>query len=205
MKVILLEDVYKHGVAGEVVNVAPGFARNYLIPRGLAVKSSPGMLRQLENLRKRAASRRTEREQEFGKIAEQIEGVVLYFGVKASETGKLYGSVTQADIVGQLQAETGFEFDRRRVGDKPLRELGEFMVPVRLDAGLNPQVKVVIFREGDDPRLKEVVEAEEGEQVEAAVEGEELTAEFELEAEIESEADIEPEAEIEPDTAEEED
>lgn len=152
MKVILMQDVYKKGVAGEVVEVAPGYARNFLIPRGMAVKATPGAMRAAENLRKQAVVRRAERDQEFSKLAEQIKEIQLYFGVRAGETGKLYGSVTPGDITDMVKSEYGLELDRRRVGDHPLRELGEFMVPVRLEAGLAPQMKVVIFREGQDPR-----------------------------------------------------
>lgn len=165
MKVILLQDVYKKGVAGEEIDVAPGYARNYLIPKGLAVKSTPGMRRQLENLRKSAEARRAEREREFSRIAEQIAGLTLYFPVKAGETGKLYGSVTPADIAERLTQELGVEIDHRHVGDRPLRELGTFTVPVRLEANLAPTVKVVVHREGEDPRTTEAPE-------EAAVEEE---------------------------------
>lgn len=169
MKVILLQDLYKKGVAGEVVDVAPGFARNYLIPRGIAVKATPGALRQAENLRKQAAIRRAEREHEFGKLAEQIEGLKLYFSVKAGERGKLYGSVTPADIAEKLKEQLGLEIDRRRIGDRPLRELGEFAVPVRLDAGLAPQLKVIVFREGHDPREAAPSQAVEAQVDEGAV------------------------------------
>src|SRR5574341_1248299 len=93
MKVILLEDVYKHGVAGEVVNVAPGYGRNYLLPRRLAVKATPGLMRQYENLRKQADMRRAERQKEYHALAEQIGQLELLFGMKAGEGGKLYGSV----------------------------------------------------------------------------------------------------------------
>ncbi|MBN1429623.1 MAG: 50S ribosomal protein L9 [Anaerolineae bacterium] len=160
MKIILLQDVYKKGVAGEVVNVAPGFARNYLIPRGMAAKATPGALRKTENLSKQSVVRRAERDKEFGAIADKIKSLKLYFSVKAGETGKLYGSVTPADIAEQLKQEIGLDIDRRRVGDRALRELGEVSVPVRLDAGLVPSVQVVIYREGHDPRLEAAAEAE---------------------------------------------
>ncbi len=176
MKVILIQDVYKKGVAGEVVEVAPGYARNFLIPRGMAMKATPGALRQYENLRNNAVMRRAEREKEFSQIAEQLQDVVLYFAVRAGETGKLYGSVTPGDIVEQLRAERGLEIDRRRVGDRPLRELGEFAVPVRLDAGLAPQIKVVVFREGHDPREGAPIEtAQPDAEVESAPEVESAT------------------------------
>jgi len=160
MKVILMQDVYKKGVAGEIVEVAPGYARNFLIPQGMAMKATPGAMRQHENLRKNATMRRAERDKEFTQIAEQLQGVALYFGVRAGETGKLYGSVTPGDIAEQLKVERGIEIDRRRIGDRSIRELGEFAVPVRLDATLAPQIKVVVFREGHDPRAGQAVEAE---------------------------------------------
>jgi large subunit ribosomal protein L9 len=192
MKIILLQDVYKKGVAGEVVNVAPGFARNYLIPRGMASKATPGALRKSENLTKQADIRRAERDKEFGVIAEKVQSLRLYFGVKAGESGKLYGSVTSAEIAEQLKQELGLDIDRRRIGDQPLRELGEISVPVRLDAGLVPHVQVVVYREGHDPR--QMTEAE------AAAE-----AEFLAEAETEYEYEYEPEAEAEELVAESDD
>jgi len=212
MKVILLEDVYKQGVAGEVVNVAPGYARNYLIPKRLAVKVTPGALRQSETLRQHVEVRRAEKEEKFSKIGEQVEGLTLYFGVKASETGKLYGSVTPVEIADLLKDEIGLEIDRRRVGDRPLRELGEHMVPVRLDAGLAPAVRVIVFREGEDPRL---MEAEAEEAVEEEGEGlaedtlsEDVLAEDAemVEAElVEEPAEaLQPAAEVEPESEEQE-
>lgn len=186
MKVILLQDVYKKGVAGEVVNVAPGFARNYLIPRRMAAKATPGALRQSENLRKQAEIRRAERDKEYGAIAEKVQGLKLYFGVKAGESGKLYGSVTPAEIAEQLKQEIGLDIDRRRIGDQPLRELGEVAVPVRLDAGLIPHVQVVVYREGHDPRQMTAAELE----AEA-----ELVAQAELETQAEAEYELEAEAE----------
>ena len=93
-------------------------------------------------------------------LAEQIREVKLYFGVRAGETGKLYGSVTPGDIADQLKAQFNLEVDRRRIGDHPLRELGEFSVPVRLDAGLAPHIQVTLFREGQDPRSGEEAQAE---------------------------------------------
>ncbi len=195
MKIILLEDVYKQGVAGDVVDVAPGYARNYLIPRGMAVKASAGMLRRLENLRKQAEVRRAQRDKEFGQVAEQIQELTLYFSVKASDAGKLYGSVTNAQIAEQLQEQIGLEIDRRRIGDRPLRELGEFDLPVRLDAGLAPTIKVVVFREGEDPRLVEEEEVEAEAEAEEVLEEAEAVAVEEAVKEVEAEAEAEAEAE----------
>jgi large subunit ribosomal protein L9 len=152
MKVILKEDVYKHGVAGEVVNVADGYARNYLIPKGLAIKATSGAFRQADKLRREAAARRARVYNELHGLTEQIEGLEVRFAVKAGSTGKLYGSVTMADIADALKEQLGMEIDRRRVGEQQsLRELGEHLVPVRLASDLTPKVKVIIYREGEPP------------------------------------------------------
>jgi large subunit ribosomal protein L9 len=109
-------------------------------------------MRQYENLRKQAEVRRAERQKEYHALAEQIAQLELLFGMKAGEGGKLYGSVTPAQIADEIKALIGLEVDRRRIGDRPLRELGTFDVPVRLEAGITPTVRVVIYPEGQDPR-----------------------------------------------------
>ena len=197
MKVILLEDVYKHGVAGDMVDVAPGFARNYLFPRGMAAKATPGSIKQFESLRRTADARRAKLEKKYEAIAEQVGELELAFPVKAGETGKLYGSVTTAMIAEELHAAIGLEIDPRRVGDRALRELGVFDVPVRLDAGLTPTVKVIVHREGEEP--SERVEAERLEELaEAEAEAlEELEAEALEEMEAEAAEEMEAEAELE--------
>lgn len=185
MKVILLEDVYNQGVAGDVVDVAPGYARNYLIPNELAVKATPGALKQLETLRANAAERRTQLENRMEQVAEQVEQLTLYFPVKASERGKLFGSVTTQQIADELKNDIGLEIDARRVGDSALRELGNFNVPVRLETGLVANVKVVVHRDDVDPRQAEIAHAEAEEQAEAAAEYEEALAEGEFAEETE--------------------
>jgi large subunit ribosomal protein L9 len=197
MKVILTSDVYKHGVVGEVVEVADGFARNYLIPQGLAIKATPGTLKQAETLRAQAKVRRANLEQEFGKVAAKIEEMTLYFPVKAGERGKLYGSVTPADIIVQLNKQLGLEIDRRRVGEKPLRELGEHYVAVRLSASLAPRVRVIIHREDETPEetLAEVAEMQaEADQVETEPADQTEMEEPLPEAESADEADLETES-----------
>lgn len=170
MKVILKQDVYKHGVAGEIVNVADGYARNYLIPKGLAVKATPGAMKQAEALLKESKARRARLYNELKGIAEQVEGLELRFAVKAGQTGKLYGSVTMAEIANVINERLGLEIDRRRVGEEhSLRELGVHHVSVRLAHNLAPKVKVVIHREGESPEAAAVAEVEEV--VEALVPG----------------------------------
>jgi large subunit ribosomal protein L9 len=147
MQVILLSDVYKHGVAGEVVNVADGFARNWLIPKKLAVKATPGALKQAENLRSQASMRKAALDNRLNDLARQIDGVELVFGRRASPTGKLFGSVTTSEIAEALNKKTGIDINRRRISQTALREVGTHSVPVRLGTEIAPELRVIIVRE----------------------------------------------------------
>lgn len=147
MKVILLADVYKHGVAGEVVEVADGFARNWLLPKKLATKATPGALKQAEALRAAAAARKAALDDRLNALARQIDGVELFFGRRASPTGKLFGSVTTTEIAEALYKETGIDINRRRISQSLPREIGTHEVPVRLGTEISPVLKVTIVRE----------------------------------------------------------
>jgi large subunit ribosomal protein L9 len=147
MKVILLSDVYKHGVAGEVVDVKDGFARNWLIPKKLAVKATEGALKQAESLRSQAVARKAALDDRLNDLGRQINGVELVFGRRASPTGKLFGSVTTTEIAEALNKKTGIDINRRRISQVPLREVGIHEVPVRLGTEVSPMLKVVIVRE----------------------------------------------------------
>ncbi|NHZ71510.1 MAG: 50S ribosomal protein L9 [Aquificales bacterium] len=144
MKVLLKEDVENLGLAGEVYNVANGFGRNYLIPQGYAVKASPGVMNQAELWRNKAEARRAELLAQHEALAAKIEEVTLTYTARASETGKLFGSVTTAQVADDLNRELGTELDRRKVGVEPLRQLGEHKVVVRLSADIQPEVTVII-------------------------------------------------------------
>lgn len=147
MKVILKEYVYKNGVAGDVVKVADGFARNYLIPRGLAVKATPEALRENEKLIAESKVNRERLRSMENEAAAKIEGVELVFGVKAGKNNKLYGSVTTSDIATALLEKTGVDINRRRISERPLRELGIHEVPVRISSTVSPILSIVILRE----------------------------------------------------------
>jgi large subunit ribosomal protein L9 len=168
MKVILLQTVYKHGVAGEVIDVADGFARNYLIPKKLAVQATPGELKKMEKLRESAALRKSELDTMLNQLARQIDGVELIFGRRASPTGKLFGSVTTSEIAEALNAKTGIDINRRRISQTQLREVGTHMVPVRLGTDSSPQLKVTIVREEE---LSKVLAQRAAEAEQAANEG----------------------------------
>jgi large subunit ribosomal protein L9 len=150
MKVIMLQYVYKTGVAGEVVNVADGYARNFLIPRGLAKIATAGALKTHEKLMEQVESRRSALDNQLNEIARRIDGVELIFERRASPTGTLYGSVTTQEIADALLAKTGdVDINRRRISQQSLRELGEFDVPVRLGNEISPVLHIVILREGE--------------------------------------------------------
>lgn len=156
MKVLLLKDVYKLGRAGEVKRVADGYGRNYLLPQGLAVLATEGALKQAERIRAEAAAKRSALNEEMSVIAERIQGLRLAFPARASETGKLYGSVTTQMLAEAISRKAGVEISRRQIDSQPLRSLGEHTVHVRLTMDLIPEVKVIVYREGEIPA--EIVE-----------------------------------------------
>ncbi len=147
MDVILLQDIYKHGVAGQVVSVADGFARNYLIPRKMAVKASAGALKAHQKLTEQVEARRAAYENMLNELARQINGVELVFGRRAAATGKLFGSVTTQEVADALMEKTGVDINRRRISQQGLREVGRHVVPVRLGSEISPELNVVIVRE----------------------------------------------------------
>ena len=203
MKVLLLQDVYKLGRAGDVKKVANGYGRNYLIPQGLAVLATPGALKQAERIRARAEEQRAILNKEMGAVAEKLADVVLTFPMRASQTGKLYGSVTTQMLADAISEKTGVEISRRQIDTQPLRMLGEYEVNVRLTVDLIPSIKVIVYREGEaiptleDEEAEESAPIDEETVVEAAEEatseaGEEIPAE-----EPESAAPAEEETEAE--------
>lgn len=149
MKVILLDYVYKHGVAGEVIDVSDGFARNYLIPKRLAVKATESELKRASKLREQAAARRAALENRMNELARIIDGVELIFGRKAASTGKLFGSVTTQEVADALLEKTGVDINRRRISQQPLREVGTHRVAVRLGSEISPELNVIIVRDDE--------------------------------------------------------
>ncbi len=162
MKVMLVKDVYKLGRAGDVKKVADGYGRNFLLPQGLAVLATAGALKQVEKIRSQAEIRRTELNSELKDLATQIGAVVLNFPAKAGETGKLYGSITTQDVATAIQEQTRYEVKKQQIDMQPIRNLGEFKARVRLTMDLVPEVKVIVYREGEvhEEGLVESTEAE---------------------------------------------
>jgi len=156
MKVILREEVHNLGQTGDTVKVADGYARNFLLPRKLAVRADSGSAKQIEHERRVIQLREEKRRAVLGEFAKKIEGVTVEFQVRAGAEDKIFGSVTAAHIAEKL-AEAGHEIDRRAVLlDEPIKALGIFSVPVRLAGGIEPSIKVwVSSLEEDQPEATE--------------------------------------------------
>jgi len=149
MKVLLLKDVYKLGRAGDVKRVADGFGRNFLLPQGMALLATEGALKQSEKIRTEATKKRAVLNNEMSSVAEVIKGLTLAFASKAGETGKLYGSITAQDVSDAIKAKAGVEIKRQQIDLQPIRNLGEHKVHIRLTMDLIPEIKVVVYREGE--------------------------------------------------------
>jgi large subunit ribosomal protein L9 len=147
MKVILQEEVEKLGRRGDVVEVAGGYARNFLLPRKLAIEATAGNLKRLEQIRGQLARRTATEKESAQQLAAQLSGVTVTLARKAGETDQLFGSVTAADIAEALAAQ-GYNVDKRRIHlDDPIKLLGEYTVPLKLVHDVSATVKVVVIRE----------------------------------------------------------
>lgn len=143
MKVILLEDVKNVGRKDELVDVAEGYARNFLIPRGLAVEASAANLKQHEQRQKRAAAKQAREEAEAKETADKLAQRPLVLKVKAGEGGRLFGSVTSSDIADEIKKQMGLTVDRRRIElDEPLKTVGSHQVTIRLYPGVQAELQV---------------------------------------------------------------
>lgn len=149
MKIVLLKDVANLGTAGEVKEVADGYARNFLMPKGFATLATTGLIKQAkeraEAQRKRDLKARTDAEA----MSQRINGQTVRFVVKVGELDRLYGSITNVDVAEKLSAQIGTDVDRRRVelGD-PIKRAGVYSVVVNLGQGLEPRINVVVEGEG---------------------------------------------------------
>jgi len=154
MKVILLGDLETLGYEGDIADVARGYARNYLIPKGMAIEASEANLKALEMRRKKILAKRAKDKEEAEGVREKLSEITVKVKAKAGEEGKLYGSVTSRDIAQQLDAQ-GVEVDRRKIIiDEAIRSLGEFRIPVKLHPEVVATIKVVVGgeeKEQDEP------------------------------------------------------
>jgi large subunit ribosomal protein L9 len=150
MEVILKEDIHNLGHAGEVVKVADGYGRNYLLPRRLAVQATAQNRAVIEQMKQAALRRSAKEKAQAEQLLGQLDNVSIEFERRAGKEDQLFGSVTAGDIATALETK-GFVVDRRKVQlEEPLRSLGEFLVPVRLHRDVTARVKVVVKREGGE-------------------------------------------------------
>jgi large subunit ribosomal protein L9 len=147
MEVILRQSVEKLGSPGDVVKVSNGYARNYLLPRGIAVIATEGNKKQIEAQRQRLEAAEDARRETAQSQATTLEQVSLTFSARVGEEGKLFGSVTSSDIVQQLEA-LGHKVEKRQVDlHEPIKALGVYRVPIRLHADVKPEIKVWVIKQ----------------------------------------------------------
>lgn len=146
MEVILREAVDKLGHPGDVVKVSPGFARNYLLPRGIAYEATPGNLKRIAQEKDRLEQAENARRDAAQEVANKLEPVSLTFSARVGEEGKLFGSVTSGDIAQQLEAQ-GLHIEKRMIDlHEPIRALGVYKVPIKLHADVKAEIKVWVIK-----------------------------------------------------------
>jgi large subunit ribosomal protein L9 len=147
MEVILRQAIEKLGHTGDIVKVSAGFARNYLLPRGLAYPATEGNKRRLEQERTRLEAAENTRRESAQELATRLGEVSLTFSARVGEEGKLFGSVTTADIAQQLGTQ-GFSIEKRQIDlHEPIKALGVYRVPIRLHADVHPEIKVWVIKQ----------------------------------------------------------
>ena len=202
MEVILLKDVDKVGLRGEVVNVARGYARNFLLPRKLAEPATRGRVAEVQRLDEQRARKEARTVDEANQVAEVLRGAELSFDVKAGSTGALFGSVTTTDIADQIWEKHKIRVDRKKIETDSIRRIGRYAIPIQLFEGVTVDVRTLVVPEGgelppeEELAAMEAAEAEAQAAVEAEAEAHRAAAAAELEATLEAEA--EPEAQLTP-------
>ena len=205
MQVILLKDVEKLGLRGDVVEVARGYARNFLLPRRLAEVATPARVKELERVEAQRALHEARSADQAQEIAEVLGKTVLRFEVKSGPTGSLFGSVTPSDIADEIWRTRKIRVDRRKVATDPIKRVGRFTIPIVVFEDVQVEVKTLVVPEGGDlPPEEELaaIEAAEAEQ-EATAEAAKAEAAAEHAAAEEAISDVIEEEEALEDEAEE--
>jgi large subunit ribosomal protein L9 len=204
MEVILRQDVEKVGLRGEVVDVAPGFARNYLLPRKLAETATPAKVAELRKLEDKRARHEAQSFDQAQEIAQRVEAAELRFDVPAGDTGTLFGSVTATDIAERLWESERVRIDRRKLElPDSIKRIGRYQIPVELFADVTATLRIAVVPEGGElPPQEELdaiaaAEAEAEAAAQAEAEAEHEAAEAEIEAVVEAEDEVEPDPEAE--------
>ena len=180
MRVVLREDVDSLGLRGEVVNVARGFARNYLLPRGLAELATPGLVRELDKRDAHRARHEAQSTDEARAIAQRLDATELRFDVKAGPTGSLFGSVTATNVADKLWEDQKIRIDRRRLDVGAIKRIGRYTVPVEVFAEVNAELRLLVVPEGGELPPEEELQALEAAEAEAAGDAEAAHEETEV-------------------------
>src|SRR5437764_15256550 len=159
MEVILRKDLDTAGLRGEVVNVARGYARNFLFPRGLADEATPARVAELQKVDERRARHEAKTFEDAQAVAERLGGLELRFDVKAGPTGSLFGSVTPTDIADELWEKHKVRVDRRKIGVDSLKRIGRYQVPIELFQDVTVDVRTLVVPEGGELPPEEQLEA----------------------------------------------
>src|SRR3954469_5905940 len=150
MEVVLRQDVDKLGLRGEVVSVARGYARNFLLPRGLAEPATPGLVRELERRDAERARHDSKNVDEARVIASRLEKLELRFDANAGPTGSLFGSVTATNVADRLWEREKIRGDRRKLVLEPIKRIGRYVVPVELFTDVTAELRLVVAPEGEE-------------------------------------------------------
>jgi large subunit ribosomal protein L9 len=206
MEVILLKDVEKVGLRGEVVNVARGYARNFLLPRKLAEPATAGRVAELKRIDEQRARHEARTADQANEIADVLRKTVLTFDVKSGPTGALFGSVTTTDIADELWRTRKIRVDRRKIGTDSIKRIGRYSIPIQLFEDVNVEVKTLVVPEGGElPPEEELAAMEAAEAEAAAAEQAEAEAQHaEAEAVLEEELLAEEEPAADADEAQDE-
>jgi large subunit ribosomal protein L9 len=203
MNVVLTEDVDKLGLRGDVVNVARGYARNFLLPRGLAEVATPGLVKELERRDAQRARHEAKTSDEARAIAKRVESVELRFDVNAGPTGALFGSVTATNVADRLWDEQKLRVDRRKLQMDTIKRIGRYTVPFEVFADVVAEIKLVVAPEGQElPPEEELAALREAERAEAVAEAEASAVEEEQATTAVEEAIAEEETVVEDDAPE---
>jgi large subunit ribosomal protein L9 len=213
MEVILLKDVDKVGLRGEVVNVARGYARNFLLPRKLAHEATPARVAELQKVEAHRARHEAKTFEDAQAVAERLAQLELRFDVKAGPTGSLFGSVTPTDVADVLWEKHKVRVDRRKIGTDTIKRIGRYQIPIELFQDVTAEVRTLVVPEGGElpPEEElEAMEAAERAEAEAAAEAaapkeEELELDLDAldaaaaaqDAEVSAAGELEPTAEDE--------
>ena len=201
MEVILLKDVDKVGLRGEVVNVARGYARNYLMPRKLAEPATGALVAELKKREEQRSRNEARTVEQANEVADVLRTAELSFDVKSGPTGALFGSVTTTDIADQIWEKHKIRVDRRKIETDSIKRIGRYSIPVQIFEDVSVEVRTLVVPEGgqlppeEELAAMEAAEAEAQAAVEAEAEAHRAEAAAELEATLDAEAEDEPEAE----------